>query len=108
VSADARVRRPPGAARRKALTTLAAVVRLVTGLFALILVVYVVFVVAQANPGNWLTVFVTEWATSLNFGLDTLFEPADPTLRVVVNYGAAAVIWLIIGAVIGRILRRFA
>jgi hypothetical protein len=106
VSAEATTR-PPGAARKRVVNTIAAVVRAITGLFALILVVYVVFVVAQANPANWLSALVTEWATALNLGLDNLFEPADPTLKVLANYGTAAVIWLVIGAVVGRIVRRF-
>lgn len=97
---------PDGVGLRRGLSLLASVVRFVTALFALILVAFVVFVVVEANPDNWLFALVGDWAGGLTLGLADLFAPDDPRLRLVINYGAAAVAWLVIGAIVGRLLRR--
>ncbi len=98
--------RPAGADPRRGLSVLASVVRFVTALFALILVAFVVFVVVKANPDNWLFGLVGDWAGGLTLGLADLFTPDDRRLGLVINHGAAAVAWLVIGAIVGRLLRR--
>lgn len=94
------------AAARKGLRLLAGLVKLVGSIFALILVIYIVFVVGEANPANSWTGTISDWAHSLNFGLDNLFTPAEPKLAVAVNYGIAALIWLVLASIVAKILRR--
>lgn len=85
---------------------LAGVVRWVCLIFALILVLHIVFVVAEANKANGIVEFVSDWAGSFTLGVGDLFTPSDPKLTVLVNYGIAAIIWLIIAAVGAKLIRR--
>ncbi len=103
MDADAPVSRP---LRSRAASLLVGVVRLVCGVAALVLVAHVVLTIGDANPANGITVFVARWADRFAFGFRDLFAPADASLRVLVNYGAAAIVWLIIGAMITRLVRR--
>jgi hypothetical protein len=92
---------------RRALGWLASLVRLVCGLLALLLVVYIVFTLGKANPANPWAVFVSAWAQRVDLGLANLFAPPSPPwLAVVLNYGVPAIIWLVIGAVLSRLIRR--
>lgn len=91
---------------RKGLRLLSGLVKLIGTIFAVILVVYIVFVVGEANPANSWTGTIAEWAHSLNFGLDNLFTPTEPKFAVTVNYGIAAIIWLVLASIVAKILRR--
>ena len=102
-------RRPgprPSVVVRRGLRWLADLVRLLGWLIALLLVVYILFTVFHANPANPWAVFVNNWAQALNLGLGNLFTHPDPRLVVAINYGAAAIVWLIIGLLLSRLIRR--
>lgn len=101
-----KIRRPRVAARR-VLGWLASLVLLVCRLIALLLVLYLVFVWGHANPANRWTIVVTEWAKRLNLGLGNLFSQPDPRISVTINYALAAIIWLVIGTLVSRVIRRF-
>lgn len=85
---------------------LAGAVRWVCLIFALILVLHIVFVVAEANEANGIVEFVETWASRLTLGVGDLFTPDDPKLLVLVNFGIAALIWLIISSFGSKIIRR--
>lgn len=85
---------------------IAGIVRWVGLIFALILVLHVIFVVGGANPDNGIVSFVGDWSDGLALGFKDLFEPADEKLRVLVNYGIAAIFWLVVSAIVTRIIRR--
>ena len=95
---------------RKVLTVAASVIRILTVIFAAILVVHVVLAVAGANPANGITTFVRSFADAVALGFKDLFnKPADdPKLRVLINYGLAAVFWLVVSGIVSRLLRRLA
>jgi hypothetical protein len=93
------------AVRARTAGVLTALVRWVGTLAAALLVLHVVFTLGGANPDNGITRFVTNWARPLALGFENLFTPADPRLAVLVNYGIAALFWLIITSVAVRILR---
>ncbi|HEY2099128.1 MAG TPA: hypothetical protein VGH72_21850 [Pseudonocardia sp.] len=93
---------------RKALGWLASLVKLVCGLIALLLVVYIAFTLGKANPANAWAIFVSTWAQKFDLGLANLFAPPSPPwLAVVLNYGIPALIWLVIGSLLSRLIRRF-
>jgi len=92
--------------RVRAVGVLATVIRAVGGAAAIILVAYIVLTLGGANPDNGITKFVAGWADNLALGFRDLFTPADANLRVIVNYGLAALFWLAVTGVITRILRR--
>ena len=85
---------------------LAGVVRWVCLIFALIVVMHIVLVVAEANPANGIVQFAGNWADELTLGVNDLFTPSDPKLQVLINFGIAAMLWLIISSVGSKIIRR--
>ncbi|NKQ55322.1 hypothetical protein HFP15_20765 [Amycolatopsis sp. K13G38] len=84
----------------------AGIVRWAGLLFALILVLHVIFTIGSANPDNGIVSWVRGWADSLAMGFKDLFEPSDQNLRVLVNYGIAALFWLIVSSIAVKIIRR--
>jgi len=97
-----------GATRAQVVGIVAGVVRWAGLLITLVLVVHVLLTVGSANPNNGITSFFADWAEPLALGFKDLFTPSDPKLLVLVNYGIAALFWLIVSSVLARIIRRFA
>lgn len=92
----------------KSMTLAASVIKILCTIFAAILVIHIVLTVASANPQNGITTFFANAADSLTLGIGDLFLPASESLKVILNYGLAAVVWLVIGAVVARILNALA
>ncbi len=73
---------------------------------ALILVVWIIMYALKANQGNDLVGWVHNTANWLSGWSHDIFTPDSAWLRVLLNYGIAAVVYLIIGnAIAGRIRR---
>lgn len=106
VEQEQRRRRSPAQVRATVVGILAGLVRWVGLLFALVLVVHVLLTVGQANPDNGITVFFADAAEPLALAFRNLFTPANDELRVLVNYGLAALFWLIVSGVLARLIRR--
>lgn len=85
---------------------LAALVRWLGLIFAAFLVLDVIFVIGQANAANGIVSFVKSWADSFSLGFKDLFTPSDLKLRVLVNYGIAAIFWLVVSSVLAKLIRR--
>ena len=92
----------------KTLNIAASVIRIISIVFAAVLVIHVVLVVTAANPANGITVFFRDLADNLTLGIGDLFLPSSPTLAVILNYGLAAVVWIAIGLVLSRLLNAIA
>ena len=92
--------------REQAVSFVASLVRWIGLLFAAVLVLHVIFVIGAANQSNGIVSFVSNWADGLSLGFKDLFTPSDGKLRVLVNYGIAAVFWLIVSGVLARVIRR--
>ena len=90
----------------KVASLVASIVRWVGLIFAALLVIHVIFTVGSANPDNGIVSFVKSWADSLALGFSDLFTPSDAKLRVLVNYGIAAIFWLVVSGVLAKIIRR--
>ncbi|GAA3850040.1 MULTISPECIES: hypothetical protein [Amycolatopsis] len=83
-------------------------VRVVTGigaLFALVEAIYIVLVLAGANTANAFYRFIDSIAQPLALFFPGLFPIANGQLNVLVNYGLAAVFWLVVTGLIARLLR---
>ena len=93
-----------GAVAGQVLGGLASLVRIVTVVFAAVLVIHVVLVVASANPENGVAQAIAAAADHLTLGLGDLFAPSSPSLAVILNYGLPAVVWLIVGIIVARLL----
>ena len=88
--------------------TVASVVRWAGLVVVVILVIRVLLTVGGANQANGISSFITSWSDPLAWGFKDLFTPSDAKLRVLENYGVAALFWLIVSSVLSRMIRRFA
>ncbi|GAB3299653.1 hypothetical protein GCM10027563_44000 [Parasphingorhabdus pacifica] len=86
--------------------TIATVVQLFTGLIATVFVLHIVFVIAGANQGSGIVSFVYGTAKVFVLGFGDVFTPGDATMGLVLNYGLAAIVYLVLGKVVAGALRR--
>jgi hypothetical protein len=84
--------------------TLARLVRLAAGIVAAIIVAGILLAVLNANPTNDVVSAIHDAARALVGPFDGMFtlDSADATLAV--NWGIAAVVYLIIGALVARVI----
>jgi hypothetical protein len=101
-------RRTAAEVRAIALGVLAGLVRWVGLIVVVVLVVRVVLTVGGANPADGITSFITTWSDRFAWGFKSLFTPTDAKLRVLVNYGLAALCWLVVSSILAHIIRKFA
>jgi hypothetical protein len=81
--------------------------RIITGIgavFALFEVVYILLNLFNANPGNGFFRFIQSVAEPLALFFPGLFNLANDKLEIVLNYGLAAVFWLVVTGFIARLL----
>jgi hypothetical protein len=71
-----------------------------------VLVLHIVLTLLQANPANAVAALIARLAATFDLGLSNLFLTDDPMLRVLLNYGVAALAWLLITAVVVRLTSR--
>ncbi|CAL99625.1 hypothetical protein A8924_0671 [Saccharopolyspora erythraea NRRL 2338] len=95
-------------ARVRVAGALIAVVRWIGTLAAALLALHVVLTLGGANPDNSIARFVADWAQPLALGFSDLFVPQDPQLAILLNYGIAALFWLVATSIAVRILRLIA
>ncbi|TKG59286.1 hypothetical protein FCN18_36900 [Prauserella endophytica] len=94
--------------RTRTVRIVCTIVNVICGLFAVVLVAHIVMVMGEANPANGVASFVRDFATAVSLGFNDLFTPADVKIRVLLNDGFAAIVWLAFGAVVTSLIRRFA
>jgi hypothetical protein len=86
--------------------TVARALRTIGYAIVAVLVLHIVLTLLQANPANVVAALVRRLAGTFDLGLANLFLVPDPALAVLVNYGAAALAWLLITAVVVRLAYR--
>jgi hypothetical protein len=86
--------------------TVARVLRTIGYAIVAVLVLHIVLTLLQANPANVVAALVARLAGTFDLGLSNLFLVDDPQLAVLLNYGAAALAWLLITAVVVRLASR--
>jgi hypothetical protein len=84
---------------------LARAVALIGTLVALILVVGILLVVLGASRGNGLVQAVHDAANFLAGPFDGLFNLKRHKVEIAVNWGIAAVVWLLLARLIARVIR---
>ncbi|MFI0351639.1 hypothetical protein [Actinomadura sp. 9N407] len=95
-------------ARKRVARVLATIVSVLTTVVVAVLAVHIVFVAFEANTANELVRTVAGWAGDLAWQFRDVFQPADHKLEVAVNYGLAALVYLIIGRIVVGLIRRLA
>lgn len=81
---------------------LAAIIWIIAVVAAFFLILHIIFVLFEANPGNALVDFVSDVANALAWIFRDLFTPDDRKLRVFLNFGLAAIIYLALGRIVAR------
>jgi hypothetical protein len=98
----------PDHRRRRTISIACTIVNVICGIFAVVLAVHIVLVIGSANQGNGFAAFIDDWSAAVSLGLRDLFVPANEKVRVFLNDGMAAIAWLVIGALITYLIRKFA
>ena len=93
-----------GAARIFSL--LATIVRVVCSVIAAVIVIYAVFVLFEANPRNGLVQFAADWRNTFGWFTKDLFTPSDPKIAEAINAGLAALVWVVLGSLISKLIVR--
>jgi hypothetical protein len=86
----------------------ATVVRVVCSVIAALIVVHAVFVLFEANPANPLVTFTAGWRDTFGWFTKDLFAPSDPKIAEAINDGLAALIWVVVGSLVSKLIVRFA
>jgi hypothetical protein len=91
---------------RTASGTAARVIQLVGAVFALFEIVYILLILFGASTSNAFFGFIRSIAEPLALFWPGLFPIDNYELSVVVNYGLAAVFWLLLAGLIARVVSR--
>jgi asparagine N-glycosylation enzyme membrane subunit Stt3 len=84
----------------------ATIVRVVCSVIAALIVIHAVFVLFGANPNNALVTFTAGWRDTFGWFTKDLFTP--PTkLHEAINDGLAALIWVVVGSLLSKLIVRF-
>ena len=86
--------------------TAARVFRTIGYAIVAVLLLHIVLTLLQANPANAVAKLVSRLAATFDLGLSNLFLVDDAMLAVLLNYGAAVLAWVLITAVVVRLVSR--
>lgn len=92
--------------RGRAVSVLASLLVAAATAAAIILALHIVFAVFDTNPDNGIVRFVNGLADTLVWQFEGLFVPESERLRVLVNFGLAAVAYLVAGRIAAGLVRR--
>jgi hypothetical protein len=84
----------------------ATAVRIIAMVICVLLALHIAFVVFTANEANSIVRSVNDWADWFAWRFRDIFVPKDRRVGVLVNYGIAAVVYLIAGRVAAGLIRR--
>jgi hypothetical protein len=81
-------------------------IHVVTALIAFVFVLHIVFTLFGANQNSGFVAFVYGVAKVFVFGFGDVFTPGSATIGLIANYGLAALVYLVVGRIVYRTLRR--
>jgi hypothetical protein len=85
------------------------VINVLCGVAAAILVTHIILVMSGLDSAGGTASYVRHWAAEVSLGFNDLLTPADATVRVALNDGLAAVVWLsfaVMVTILARLLAR--
>ena len=82
------------------------VITTIAGVVAAIIILGIVLVLIKANPNNQIVDVILDVGRFLTKPFHNLFPQDDPRQDILVNWGIAAIVYLIVGALIARLVRR--
>jgi hypothetical protein len=90
------------------LLAIARLVRLIVAIVVLLIAAAVVLRVVGANPGNVIVRDITDVAKVLVGPFKDVFSIKNAKASMAANWGLAAVVWLVVGSLIARLIARAA
>jgi hypothetical protein len=96
----------PSTGTARLVTLLATIVRVVCSVIAALIVIHAVFVLFEANPENLLVRFTAGWRDTFGWFTKDLFRPSDPKIAEAINDGLAALIWVVVGSLVSKLIVR--
>src|SRR3954468_5770579 len=96
----------PSTGTARLVTLLATIVRVVCSVIAGLIVIHAVFVLFEANPANLLVQFTAGVRDTFAWFTQDLFAPSDPKIAEAINDGLAALIWVVVGSLVSKLLVR--
>ncbi|GAA3621670.1 hypothetical protein GCM10022267_04850 [Lentzea roselyniae] len=75
--------------------------------FALIEILYILMIVLGANQANAFFKFIQSLAEPLALFFPGLFATGNYNVDVLLNYGLAAVFWLVVTGILARVVSRY-
>jgi hypothetical protein len=81
-------------------------IHVVTALIAFDFVLHIVFTLFGANQNSGFVGFVYGVAKVFVLGFGDVFTPGSATIGLIANYGLAAIVYLVVGRILYRTLRR--
>jgi hypothetical protein len=76
---------------------------LVALIIAIIIIAHIIFVLLDANVGNDIVHTDADWAAWFATWFLNLFTPDSHKLNITLNYGIAAIFYLVIGGILRRL-----
>jgi hypothetical protein len=98
--------RMAGTGSARVFSLLATIVRVVCSVIAALIVIHAVFVLFEANPDNPLVHFTAGWRDTFGWFTKNLFTPSDPKIAETINDGLAALIWVVVGNLLSKLIVR--
>jgi uncharacterized membrane protein YeaQ/YmgE (transglycosylase-associated protein family) len=92
----------------RALNIVATVVRVVCSVIGAVILLYAVFVLFEANPANGLVEFARSVREDFGWFTQDLFRPSDPKIGETINAAIAAIVWVVVGAMLSKLIVRLA
>jgi len=80
---------------------------LVCSVIAALIVVHAVFILFEANYTNPLVQFTAGVRDTFGWFTKDLFTPSDPKIAEAINDGLAALIWVVVGSMLSKLIVRF-
>ena len=82
------------------------VITTIAGVIAGVIILGIVLVLIKANPNNEIVNFILDVGRFLTTPFHNLFPQDNPRQDILVNWGIAAIAYLILGALLARLARR--
>ena len=82
------------------------VIQTIAGVIAGIIIVGIVLVLIKANQNNDIVHFILQIGHFFAKPFEDLFPQDNPRQDILVNWGIAAIVYLLVGAIIARLARR--
>jgi hypothetical protein len=82
------------------------VIQTIAGVIAAIIIVGIVLVLMKANPNNDIVHFILTIGRFFARPFEDLFPRSNPRQDILLNWGIAAIVYLLVGAIIARLARR--